>query len=172
MERKNIRVPLNTESIKMLRAGDRVLLSGEIYTARDAAHAKLMDILLKKEPLPIPSGSCIYYTGPCPSKNGEIIGPCGPTTSARMDPYTPQLVKYGITGFIGKGARSQTVNDSMQGSAIYFVVTGGAAVLISHAVKQCEMVAFPELDSEAVRRLTIADMPAIVATDAVGNSIF
>ncbi len=172
MEPKRIDLPLIAADIESLNAADRVLLSGVVYTARDAAHAKLVQLLAEGKELPIPKGSCIYYTGPCPSAAGEVIGPCGPTTSKRMDSYTPVLIDYGITGFIGKGSRDDYVYDALRGRGVYFIVTGGAGMLIAKSVIASSLIAFEELGPEAIRRLEVSDLPAIVAADSNGLSIF
>ncbi len=169
---KTIQMPLSQNDISTLRAGDTVLISGTIYTARDAAHKILFDMLSRGEPLPIPVPCCIYYAGPCPAAPGEVIGPCGPTTSARMDAYTPALLQYGVTAIIGKGPRSDAVLSAIKGKAVYFAATGGAAVLIAASVKTCELVAFPELGAEAIYKLTVVDFPAIVAVDVEGNNLY
>lgn len=172
MEPKRIALPLTAADIESLNAADMVLLSGVVYTARDAAHARLVQLLSEGTELPIPRGSCIYYTGPCPSAAGEVIGPCGPTTSKRMDSYTPVLIDYGITGFIGKGGRADYVYDALKGRGVYFVVTGGAGMLIAKSVTAASLVAFEDLGTEAIRRLEVSDLPAIVAADSSGRSIF
>lgn len=172
MEPKRIELPLKAADIGALNAADRVLLSGVVYTARDAAHARLVKLLSDEKALPIPKGACIYYTGPCPSAPGEIIGPCGPTTSKRMDSYTPALIEYGVTGFIGKGSRSDYVYNALNGRGVYFVVTGGAGMLIAKSITSSSLVAFEDLGPEAIRRLEVRDLPAIVAADSKGISIF
>ncbi|NLI54812.1 MAG: TRZ/ATZ family protein [Clostridiales bacterium] len=165
-------VPVPEQYLPALRAGDVILLSGTIYTARDAAHARFADLLARGEPLPVPKGACIYYAGPCPAAPGEVIGPCGPTTSKRMDAYTPALVDYGIRQFIGKGARSAAVNASMSGRAVHFAATGGAGMLYATRITACEPVAFEDLGAEAVYRLTVEDFPAVVSFDLSGNDVY
>ena len=172
MEGKRVHLPLSQADIDSLTAGETVLLSGDLYTARDAAHLRLMALLRADKPLPIPKGACVYYTGPCPAAVGEVIGPCGPTTSARMDGATPALLDYGVTGLIGKGPRSRAVLDALQGQAVYFAATGGAGMLLSRAVKRVEPVAFEDLGTEAIRKLTVEDFPVIVAADARGGNLY
>jgi len=164
--------PLNSADLGVLRAGDVVYLTGTIYTARDAAHARFDQMLKRGESLPVPKGACIYYCGPCPAAPGEIIGPCGPTTSKRMDAYTPALMDYGIAQFIGKGARSSAVNQVMLGRAVHFAATGGAGMLYASRITACELVAFPDLGAEAVYRLEITDFPVVVTFDLLGNDVY
>ncbi len=173
MEQKKIVFPLTKQDLDTLHAGDVVLLTGTVYTARDVAHKRLAALLEAGAPLPFPlEGACIYYAGPCPAAPGEVIGPCGPTTSGRVDGYTPALIARGMSAMLGKGARSQAVKDAMAGKAVYFAATGGAAYLIAQCVKQAEVIAFPELGAEAVRKLLVEDLPAIVAIDAQGGDLF
>jgi len=170
---KEIHLPLTDTMLNTLRAGDVVGLTGVIYTARDAAHKKLMTLLDAGEEPPFPlAGACIYYAGPCPAAPGEVIGPCGPTTSYRMDGFTPRLIGLGLSSMLGKGARSPEVVAALRGRAVYFAATGGAGLLIARCVKEAEVIAFPELGAEAVRRLRVERLPAIVAIDAVGGSLF
>lgn len=169
---KKVHLPLCENDIQTLRAGESVQLFGTLYTARDAAHKKLCDMLNKGETLPIPRGCCIYYAGPCPAAPGEVIGPCGPTTSARMDAYTPQLIEYGVTGMIGKGPRNGQVQNCINSRAVYFAATGGAGVLIGSCVKSCELLAFAELGTEAVYKLEVEAMPVIVACDSAGGNLY
>lgn len=164
--------PLNPADMGVLRAGDVVYLSGVIFTARDAAHARFDQLLKAGEPLPVPKGACIYYCGPCPAAPGEIIGPCGPTTSKRMDAYTPALIDYGIVQFIGKGARSAAVNEAMRGRAVHFAATGGAGMLYASRITACELVAFADLGAEAVYRLEVQDFPVVVTFDLKGNDVY
>ena len=172
MEGKKVMLPLTEETILSLTAGETVFLWGTMYTARDAAHGRFSSLLANGEALPVPKGACIYYTGPCPAAPGEVIGPCGPTTSSRMDPYTPQLIEYGITALIGKGPRSQTVLKAILGKAVYFCATGGAGMLLSKSVLSAEPVAFSDLGTEQVLKLTVRDIPVIVAADARGVNLF
>ena len=168
----SLHAPLSKQDLSVLRAGDVVLLSGELYTARDAAHARFAYLLDRGEPLPVPKGALIYYAGPCPAAPGEVIGPCGPTTSKRMDRYTPALIDYGICQFIGKGARSPAVNEAMLGRAVHFSATGGAGMLYASRITSCELVAFGDLGAEAVYRLTVEDFPVVVSFDLVGNDVY
>ncbi len=171
---KKISLPLRNEDIKDLKAGDRVLLSGEIHTARDAAHKKLVDAVKKGESLPFElKDGTIYHVGPCPAVRDEVIGPAGPTTSARMDSYTRQLLGPGLKGTIGKGRRSPEMIESIRKNhAVYFVATGGAACLIAKKIISAEVVAYPELGPEAVYRLEVKDFPVIVAVDSNGNDFY
>ena len=168
----SLRVPVSTKDLSVLRAGDVVLLSGELYTARDAAHARFAELLARGEALPVPKGAAIYYAGPCPAAPGEVIGPCGPTTSKRMDRYTPALIDYGICQFIGKGARNSAVNEAMLGRAVHFSATGGAGMLYASRITSCELVAFGDLGAEAVYRLTVEDFPVVVSFDLLGNDVY
>jgi fumarate hydratase subunit beta len=154
--------------------GTEVLLSGTIYTARDAAHKKLVDLITADKPLPLElQGSVIYYVGPSPAKPDSVIGAAGPTTSYRMDPYTPLMLDNGVKGMIGKGFRSEEVIESMKRNcAVYFGATGGAAALLSKSVVEAEILAFEELGPEALRRLTVKDMPLIVINDCRGNDLY
>lgn len=169
-----LETPLNEEDIYSLKSGDKVKLSGVIYTARDEAHAKLIKLISEDKKLPIPiKGQVIYYVGPAPAKPGEVIGAAGPTTSYRMDSYTPQLLKKGLKGMIGKGARSEEVKKSiMENDSIYFGAVGGAGALIAKSIKKSEVVAYPELGPEAIRKLEVEDMPLIVVNDIYGNDLY
>lgn len=164
--------PLDKEVLKTLRAGDIVYISGTIYTARDAAHARMMKMIANGEPLPFdPEGQVIYYVGPCPAKPGDVIGSAGPTTSKRMDAYTPTMLEQGIAGMIGKGPRnSQVINSIKENGAVYFAAIGGAGALISKQIKAAEAIAFPELCAEAVYKLEVDKMFCVVAIDTLGNS--
>ncbi|MEN6417835.1 MAG: FumA C-terminus/TtdB family hydratase beta subunit [Clostridiaceae bacterium] len=168
----SLSVPVLMEDLKHLRAGDVVRLSGTLYTARDAAHARFAELLRRGEPLPVPKGCCIYYAGPCPAAPGEVIGPCGPTTSKRMDAFTPALIDYGVCQFIGKGARAKSVNEAMKGRAVCFAATGGAGMLYASRVTACELVAFEDLGAEAVYRLAVSDFPVVVSFDLLGNDVY
>lgn len=163
-----------TEDWTHLRAGDRVLITGTLYTARDAAHKLLLEAVERGEPLPFPLyNQIIYYAGPTPAKPGRPIGSCGPTTGGRMDVYTPTLLGLGLKGMIGKGPRSrETVEAMIRYQAVYFASVGGAAALIARSVKACEVIAYPELGPEAVHRLTVEDYPCVVAVDCLGNSLY
>ena len=168
----SLRVPVPADELKTLRAGDVVRLSGTLYTARDAAHARFDRMLKAGETLPVPKGACIYYCGPCPAAPGEIIGPCGPTTSKRMDAYTPALIDYGIRQFIGKGARNPAVNAAMKGRAVHFAATGGAGMLYATRITACELVDFADLGAEAVYLLEVRDFPVVVTFDLLGNDVY
>jgi len=170
----NIRTPLTEEVVRSLKAGDSVLISGVIYTARDAAHKRLVELIEKGEPLPFDiEGQIIYYVGPAPAKPGYPIGPAGPTTSYRMDPYAPILIENGLRGMIGKGPRRKTVEEAMKKfGAVYFAATGGAAALIAKSIKKAEVIAYPDLGAEAIRRLVVEDFPAIVAQDSHGGNLY
>jgi fumarate hydratase subunit beta len=165
-------VPVPDSDLTVLKAGDMVYLSGTVYTARDAAHARFAEQLRLGKSLPIPKGACVYYAGPCPAAPGEVIGPCGPTTSKRMDAYTPALIDYGICQIIGKGARSPAVNAAMEGRAVYFAATGGAGMLYASCISACDLVVYEDLGAEAVYRLTVKDFPVVVAFDLPGNDIY
>jgi fumarate hydratase subunit beta len=173
-EGKIITVPLSRETALSLGAGDRVLIEGTLYTGRDAAHRKMFDCLGEGGSLPFEiEGQVIYYVGPSPAPPGKIIGSAGPTTSGRMDPYTPTLLDLGLRGMIGKGFRSEKVIQSMvRNGAVYFGAVGGAAALVARSIIQAEVVAWPELGPEAVFRLEVRGFPAIVAIDASGNDIY
>ena len=170
--RKKVTLPLNPDIIKELNAGDALLLTGYLYTARDAAHKKLVAMIENGEDIPINlEGETIYYAGPCPSKPGEIIGSAGPTTSGRMDRYAPTLLQKGLLGMIGKGARTNQVVDAMKAAGgIYLGATGGAGALIAQRVRSAQIVAFPELGTEAIRRIYVEDFPVIVLIDLAGNN--
>lgn len=165
--------PLTKEQLQDLHAGDRVTISGVIYTARDAAHKRIVEALDRGEtPLPL-QGAVIYYVGPTPAKLGEVIGSCGPTTSYRMDPYSPRLMDEGLLGMIGKGKRSDAVRDKMmEKGAVYFAAIGGAAALYKKAVKSAEVILYDDLGSEAVRRLEVKDFPVTVVLDAYGADLY
>lgn len=167
--------PLKDRSIlEALNVGDQVLLSGIIYTGRDAAHKKLINLINENKPLPIDlKDIAIYYTGPCPKKEGMPIGSCGPTTSGRMDAYAPTLIKLGQAVMIGKGERDQSVIDAcIKNKAVYLAAAGGAGALMAECVQECSILAFPELLSEAIHVLKVKDMPLIVAIDTKGNDIY
>lgn len=172
MDAKRIELPLVQEDMPSLRLGETLLLSGTLYTARDAAHARLVDLLAAGKPLPFPPGACIYYTGPCPAAPGEIIGPCGPTTSARMNRYTPPLIDYGVTALIGKGPLGKEARAALKARGVYLAATGGAGVLLARRVLSSRLIAFPELGAEAVYEWQVQDFPVIVATDISGRSLF
>jgi fumarate hydratase subunit beta len=169
-----IRTPLTDDVIDSLKAGDRVEITGVIYTARDAAHKRLVEALEEGKPLPIDvKGQIIYYVGPCPAKPGQALGSCGPTTSYRMDAYAPAMLGLGLKGMIGKGQRSKSVVDSMmKNKAVYFAAIGGAAAIISRSVKKADVVAYEDLGPEAIRRLEVEGFPCIVAVDAKGDDLY
>jgi fumarate hydratase subunit beta len=173
-ERKKITTPLTKDAVAELKMGDGALISGVIYTARDAAHKKLVELIKEGKELPFDlEGQIIYYVGPAPAPPGYPIGSAGPTTSYRMDPYTPLLIEHGLRGMIGKGQRSQEVLDAMEKhGAAYFAAVGGAAALIARSIKKAEVIAYPELGAEAIRRLEVEDFPCIVANDAHGGNLF
>ncbi|WP_303859561.1 Fe-S-containing hydro-lyase [Alkalibaculum bacchi] len=171
---KRINVPFTAEGAKELRAGDKVLISGVLYTARDAAHKRLVELIDKGEDLPIPlKNAIIYYVGPTPAKPQKPIGSAGPTTSYRMDSYAPKLLDLGLRGMIGKGIRSQEVIESMKkNKAVYFAAIGGAAALMAKSIIKSELVAYEDLGSEAIRRLEVKDLPVVVAIDSYGNNLY
>ncbi len=174
MDKIKINTPLTYDVIKSLNSGDQVLLSGKIFTARDAAHQKLVEMIERSETLPIDfEGQVIYYAGPSPAKPGEVIGACGPTTSYRMDDLTEPLLKKGLKGMIGKGDRNVHVVSCIQEyGAVYFAAIGGAGALISGCIKSNTVIAFDELGAEALRCLEVVDMPVIVAIDSLGNNLY
>jgi fumarate hydratase subunit beta len=169
-----IRPPLSDDTVDRLSAGDRVLISGILYSARDAAHRRLVEEIRAGRPLPMElAGQIIYYVGPTPPLPGMPIGAAGPTTSYRMDPYAPMLIERGLKGMIGKGARGDEVVAAMQRHrAVYFAATGGAGALISKTIKRAEVVAYADLGTEAIRRLEVEEFPAIVVGDAHGNDLY
>jgi len=169
-----LKTPLREEDVRRLKMGDKVLITGTIYTGRDAAHKRMYEALARGEELPIDlRGEIIYYVGPCPAKPGEVIGSAGPTTSGRMDPYAPALLRYGLKGMIGKGLRNKAVIEAMKEyGAVYFVAVGGAGALLAERIKKAEVVAYPDLGTEAIYRLEVEDFPVIVAIDAQGNDLY
>lgn len=170
----HVTAPLTKAEAAKLRAGDEVLISGSIYTARDAAHKRLCQLLDRGEPLPFDiKDSVIYYVGPTPAREGEVIGSCGPTTSGRMDAYAPRLIALGETGMIGKGERQDAVVESMkEHTAVYFAAIGGAGALLASRVKSRTPVAFPDLGAEEIVRLEVEDFPAVVVIDSLGNNAY
>ena len=174
MAEYSLETPLTNEDVEKLKAGDKVTLSGIVYTARDAAHKRLVDLIAAGKDLPMPlEGQVIYYVGPAPTPPGKAIGSAGPTTSYRMDPYTPILLEKGLKGMIGKGERSEAVVESMKKNvAVYFAATGGAAALISKRIVKAEVIAYEDLGAEAIRRLEVKDFPLIVAQDCHGGNIY
>jgi len=171
---KKITTPLSAEVVKDLKAGDTVLITGTIYSARDAAHKRMVETIQKGQEVPIPlKGQIIYFMGPSPARPGKPIGSAGPTTSYRMDPYSPTLIAHGLAGMVGKGARGKEVVEAMKKyGAVYFNATGGAAALISRSIKEAEIVAYDDLGAEAIRRLKVVDFPATVAQDCHGNNLY
>ena len=170
----NITSPIDAETAEKLTAGSRVLISGVIYTARDAAHQRLVQALDKGDRLPFDlEGQTLYYMGPSPAKPGQTIGSAGPTTSSRMDSYTPRLIAAGIRAMIGKGSRSSEVKDAIKRyKAVYFATIGGAGALLAKSIKQAEVIAYEDLGPEAILRLNIENFPAIVANDIYGEDLF
>lgn len=169
-----LQTPLSREMLDPLRAGDTVLLSGTVYTARDAAHARMAALLDAGGDLPFPlRGAALYYVGPTPERPGRPIGAAGPTTAGRMDGYTPRLLALGLACMIGKGKRSAAVKESVvQNGAVYLGAIGGAGALLAACVERCEIIAWPDLGCEAVRRLTVKDMPLTVLLDAHGGDLY
>lgn len=169
-----IRLPLTDDDIKELHAGDSVLISGSLITGRDAAHKRLYELIEKEKSLPVDiKGEVIYYVGPAPAKPGHAVGPAGPTSSYRMDKYSPVLLDLGLKGMIGKGARTQPVIDAIvRNKGVYFAAIGGAAALISRSIKSSEVLAYEDLGTEAIYRFVIEDFPAVVAVDSFGNDVY
>ena len=169
-----IKTPITTEEVQKLQAGDNVLITGPLYTARDAAHKRLTDLLQAGKSLPFNlNGQLLYYVGPAPAKPGSAVGSAGPTTSYRMDPYTPPLLRLGLKGMIGKGTRSAKVIEAMKKyGAVYFGAVGGAAALISKSIKKAEIVCYEDLGPEAIHKFYVEDFPAIVVIDAKGNNLY
>ena len=166
--------PLSDADVEGLRIDDRVLISGAIYTGRDAAHKRLTDLIQASKPLPLDfQGQIIYYVGPSPAKPGRAVGAAGPTTSYRMDAYAPELIRLGLKGMIGKGARDQDVRDAMEEyKAVYFAAIGGAGALMAQTIKDAEIVAYEDLGPEAIRRLEVEEFPVIVVNDVRGNDLY
>jgi fumarate hydratase subunit beta len=169
-----LKTPLSDSDVSGLKIGDKVLVDGAIYTARDAAHKRLLELIDAKKTLPFPlKGQVIYYVGPTPPRPGKPIGSAGPTTSYRMDTYAPRLIELGIKAMIGKGPRASTVIEAMKKfKAVYLVAIGGTGALLGRQVMKSEMIAFEDLGTEAIRRLTVRDFPAIVGNDVTGRDIF
>ncbi|MBN1902929.1 Fe-S-containing hydro-lyase [Candidatus Sumerlaeota bacterium] len=169
-----ITTPLSQEAVEAIYSGDRLFINGVIYTARDAAHARLIKLLNQGEELPVQlAGQIIFYAGPSPARPGKPIGAIGPTTSYRMDPYTPRLLEEGLKGMIGKGPRGKEVRDAlMKFKGVYCVATGGAAALLSKCVKKADIVAFDDLGPEAIRRLEVERLPVICVNDIFGNDLY
>ena len=172
--RKHITLPLTKAVASKLHAGDSVLISGTLYTARDAAHKRLTELLLNNAPLPFAlENAAIYYVGPTPAANGMALGSAGPTTSVRCDPYTPLLLENGVTVLIGKGKRSDKVKDSIQQeAAVYLAAIGGAGALLSRCIKSSEIIAFDDLGTEAIRKLYVENFPAVVINDCHGGDYY
>ena len=172
--KQRITIPISKETARSLKAGDRLLLNGVMYTARDAAHKRMLDQQGLGEDLPVAlDGIAIYYAGPAPTKPGQIIGSCGPTTSGRMDAYAPTLMAQGQTMMIGKGLRNQAVIDAMkEHGAVYVTAVGGAGALLSKCVKKMDCIAYEDLGAEAIYRLEVEDFPVIVTIDAEGNNLY
>ena len=171
---KEVRTPLSDAGVESLRAGDRVRITGVLYTARDAAHGRLDQLVEKGEKLPFDlRGQIIYYTGPSPARPGDVVGSIGPTTASRMDKFTPALLALGLKGTIGKGYRSQAVKDALrQHRGVYFGAIGGAGAVLSQFVKKLEVVAYEDLGTEAIRRLEVEGFPAIVVNDCHGGDLY
>ena len=169
-----ITTPVTREDLASLRAGDKVLLSGTVYTARDAAHLRLTELINKGEPLPLPmEGSAVYYVGPTPEKPGQVIGSAGPTTSGRMDAYSPTLLDIGQKIMIGKGLRSREVIDAIvRNGAVYLGAVGGAGAVMAESVKSCEPVCWEDLGCEALRQLQVENFPLTVVIDSLGNNLY
>ncbi|HBV96975.1 MAG: fumarate hydratase [Peptococcaceae bacterium BICA1-7] len=174
MPQIKLSTPLADENVENLRIGQKVLLNGILYTARDAAHKKMMELLDRGEPLPFDlRGNVIYYVGPSPTKPGMVIGSAGPTTAGRMDAYTPRLLSLGLKGMIGKGKRTPEVIKAIkQNKSVYFTAVGGAAALISQSIKKCRVLAYPELGPEAIHELYVEDFPVIVVNDSLGGDLY
>lgn len=169
-----LETPLTREDVESLSTGDVVRLNGVIYTARDAAHARKAEAIEKGDPLPFdPEGQIVYFTGPAPARPGHPLGPAGPTTSSRMDPYSPLLIERGLRGMIGKGIRSEEVREAMrEHGCVYFGAVEGTAALLARCVKEAEVIAYEDLDAEAVRRLMVEDFPVVVVNDLYGGDLY
>ncbi len=174
MAQYKLKTPLSKKDIRKLHIGDKVLLSGTVYTARDAAHLRIIESIKKKKRLPFNlKNEVIYYCGPAPKKPGRVIGSAGPTTAGRMDSFTPLLLKKGLKATIGKGKRNKEVKAVLKKyKAVYFAAAGGAGALLSHYIKNAEVIAYPDLGPEAIRKLEIEKFPVIVANDSFGKDIF
>ena len=171
---KKLTLPLSDRETRALRAGDGVLLSGTLYTARDCVHRRLFELLDAGAPLPLPLNEAyIYYAGPCPAPAGKACGSCGPTTAARMNAFAPRLLDLGLRGMIGKGEMSEETRAALvRNGRVYFAAIGGAGAAYGSAVRRMELVAFPDLLSEAIYKMEVEDFPAVVAIDAAGNSVY
>ncbi|BAF69949.1 Fe-S-containing hydro-lyase [Nitratiruptor sp. SB155-2] len=174
MAEYKLKTPLSNEDVEKLKAGDIVYLTGTLYTARDAAHKRLVDLIFEGKELPFDlHGAVIYYVGPTPPKPGEVIGSAGPTTSYRMDSYAPILIEHGLKGMIGKGKRNDAVKEACKKhKAVYFGAVGGAGALLAKRIKDAEVIAYPELGPEAVRRIVVEDFPVVVVNDTYGNDLY
>ncbi len=170
----SVQVPMTREQARSLKAGDSVLLSGVIYTARDAAHKRLCELVSQGKELPLEiRDSVIYFVGPTPAKPGEVIGSAGPTTAYRMDAYSPTLIELGLTGMIGKGKRNEAVINAMKTyGAVYFGAIGGCGALLSRCIKKAEVIAYEDLGAEAIRRLEVENFPVVVIIDSEGNNLY
>ena len=171
---KHLNIPCDRAELRDLRAGDYVYLTGTIYTARDAAHKRMYETLERGEELPIDiDGAFIYYLGPTPARDGMVIGSAGPTTSSRMDKYTPKLLSLGLAGMIGKGKRNEDVQKAVTGyGAVYMAAVGGAGALLAKCIKEAEVIAYDDLGTEAIRRLRVENLPVIVILDSVGGNMY
>jgi len=171
---RKIKLPLTDETLKDLKAGDNILLTGVMYVARDAAHKRMIEALDQGKPLPFDiKGQTVYYMGPSPARPGQVIGSAGPTTSGRMDSYSPRLIAAGLKGMVGKGMRSPAVKEAMKKyKAVYLAAIGGAGALISKSIKKSEVIAYEELGAEAVLRMEVEDFPAIVINDIYGGDLY
>lgn len=169
-----IKTPFTKESLNNLQAGDNVYITGFMYTARDAAHKRLVELVEKGDQLPLDlEGACIYYVGPSPAKEGQALGSAGPTTSYRMDPYSPKLLDLGLMGMIGKGKRGpEVIEKIIEHGAVYFAAIGGAAALISKSIKSAEIIAYEDLGAEAIRKIYVEDFPATVIIDSRGANLY
>ncbi len=174
MAKKSVTLPLTKELAESLQAGDEVLLTGTIYTSRDAGHKRMCEALARGEELPFdPTDATIYYVGPTPAKPGQVIGSAGPTTSGRMDAYAPTMMSVGARGMIGKGARLPEVVEAMKKySGVYFGAIGGAGALLAKTIKKSELIAYEDLGAEALRKLYVEDMPLVVIIDCKGNNLY
>lgn len=169
-----VNLPLTEEKARQLRCGDTVYLTGEVYTSRDAGHKRMVELLSRGEDLPFdPTNATIYYVGPSPARPGQVIGSAGPTTSGRMDAYAPTMLSVGARGMIGKGARSPEVVEAMKRySGVYFGAIGGAGALLAKCIKKAELIAWEDLQSEALRKLWVENMPLVVVIDCEGNDLY
>ena len=174
MSEKYINAPITKKDIDNLAAGDMVYISGTIYTARDAAHKRLYETILEGKDIPLElENNIIYYLGPSPAREGQVIGSAGPTTSSRMDKYTPLMLQHGLKGMIGKGKRTKEVIDAViRNKAVYFAAIGGAGALLSKCIKKSEIVCYEDLGAEAIRKIEVEDFPVIVVVDSEGNNLY